>query len=340
MAVTIKDVAAKAGCSVTTVSRILNNRGSISEKTRKKVHTAMEELNYFPNQLAVNLFRQRTYLVGLIVPDVSHAFYALEIKYIERVLHENGYRLLLCNAESDNMRETEYLNMLQSNKVDGIIIASHTLDLEAYSKVNLPIVALDRFLGPDIPTVSSDHEQGGRLAAQELIDNNCKKVIQITGFCGVPTPSHKRHTVFSDVMKKNGICCETLELPFNAFSFRDYITYADNIFRNHNHIDGIFAADNVACAMEKVAISRGLNVPGDLKIVGYDGIEASLMSYKTLTTVAQPVKQLALTTVVTLLEMISGESVFDKGTHIRLPVRLIRGETTVDTKSGNEVLQQ
>ena len=332
MAPNIKDVAQKAGVSVTTVSRILNNRGSISDQTRKKVHTAMEELNYFPNQLAVNLFRQRTFLVGLIVPDVSHIFYALEIKYIERVLHQNGYRLLLCNAESDNVRETEYLNMLQCNKVDGIIIASHTLDLAAYNKVNLPIVALDRYLGPDIPTVSSDHEQGGRLAAQELIDNNCKNVIQITGFCGVPTPSHKRHTVFADMMKKNGISCETLELPYNAFLFKDYIDFADNIFRTRNHIDGIFAADNVACAVEKVAISHGLNIPEDLKIIGYDGTESSLMAYKTITTVAQPIKQLAQTTVDTLLEMISGDSVFDRGTHIRLPVRLIRGETTTNTQ--------
>lgn len=329
MAPNIKDVAEKAGVSVTTVSRVLNNRGSITNKTREKVNDAMKELNYFPNQLAVNLFKQRTLLVGLIVPDVSHQFYASEIKYIERCLHQRGYKLLLCNSEEDDKRESEYLDMLQRNKVDGIIIASHTLDLEAYNKVSLPIVALDRYLGPNIPTVSSDHEQGGKLAAQELIQSGCRQVIQITGYPGVPTPSNKRHTVFEELMKKAGIPCHTLALPLNAFKFSEYITFAQQLFAQHPGVEGLFAADNVACAVEKVALNMGIQVPGQLKIVGYDGTDIALMCAKTLTTVAQPIARLAQATVDTLLDMIADRDSYAEETHIKLPVKLTKGETTL-----------
>jgi len=329
MGINIKDVAQKAGVSVTTVSRVMNNRGSISEKTKEKVHTAMRELNYYPNQVAVNLFKKRTQLVGLIVPDVSHIFYATEIKYIERGLYEAGYKLLLCSSEESNMRESEHLDMLQRNKVDGIIIASHTLNLEAYSKVTLPVVALDRYLGKNIPTVSSDHNQGGRLAAEELIRCGCKNVVQIVGYGKVPTPSNERHICFDQILKEAGMTCRTFELPLNAFRFSEYIDFVQEIFMKDNKIDGVFAVDNVICAVCKVAERLNINVPEQLKLVGYDGTEISLMQSKSLTTIEQNIKQIAKITVDTLISMISKTKVFEPETHIKIPVKLIRRETSI-----------
>ena len=128
----IKDVAKEAGVSVTTVSRVMNDRGYISEKTRKKVYDAMEKIGYHPNELAKNFFRQKTNIIGLILPDISISFYAEETKYIEEYLYKNGYKLMLCNAYNSKEREKEYINMLQRNKVDGIIIGSHTLEIEDY----------------------------------------------------------------------------------------------------------------------------------------------------------------------------------------------------------------
>jgi len=329
MGINIKDVAQKAGVSVTTVSRVMNNRGSISEKTKEKVHAAMRELNYYPNQVAVNLFKKRTQLVGLIVPDVSHIFYATEIKYIERALYEAGYKLLLCSSEESNMRESEHLDMLQRNKVDGIIIASHTLNLEAYSKVTLPVVALDRYLGKNIPTVSSDHNQGGRLAAEELIRCGCKNVVQIVGYGKVPTPSNERHICFDQILKEAGMTCRTFELPLNAFRFSEYIDFVQEIFMKDNKIDGVFAVDNVICAVCKVAERLNINVPEQLKLVGYDGTEISLMQSKSLTTIEQNIKQIAKITVDTLISMISKTKVFEPETHIKIPVKLIRRETSI-----------
>ncbi len=329
MGLTIKDVAARAGVSVTTVSRVLNNRGSLSEKTRAKVHAAMDELNYYPNQLAVNLFKKRSMLVGLIVPDASHPFYGTEIKYIEEYLYEQDYKLMLCNAGEDQQREKEYLTMLQRNKVDGIIIASHTLNLEDYNKVSLPVVALDRYLGKNIPTVSADHEQGGRLAAAELVRCGCKKVAQIIGFSAVPTPSNERYTVFRQVMAEHGVQCLDYELPLNAFRFTEYLDFVQDILSNDPDIDGLFAVDNIACAAIKIASALSIKVPEQLKIVGYDGTEISLMSNLSLSTVVQPIRKIAQSTVDILLSMVTEETTSMPDVHVRLPVTFIKRDTTM-----------
>ncbi|GHU51795.1 LacI family transcriptional regulator [Bacilli bacterium] len=325
---TIKDVAKHAGVSVTTVSRVLNSRGSLSQKTIQKVHDSMRDLNYFPNQMAVNLFKKRSMQVGVILPDISHHFYGMEIKYIEEHLYHAGYKLMLCNAGESQEREKEYLVMLQRNKVDGIIIGSHTLHLEEYGRVNLPIIALDRYLGKNIPTISSDHEQGGLMVAQELLRCGCKKVAQVKGMGAVPTPSNKRHKIFKKVMEEQGITCLDYELPLNAFRFTEYLDFVHDIFINDPDIDGFFAADNVACAACKIAWSLNIKVPEQLKIVGYDGTDLSLMNNLSLSTVVQPLRKIAQCTVDMLLFMISGKTPPKNDVHIKLPVTFIRRDTT------------
>ena len=115
----IKDVAKEAGVSVTTVSRVMNNRGYISEKTRKKVYDAMEKIWYHPNELAKNFFRQKTNIIGLILPDISISFYAEETKYIEEHLYKNGYKLMLCNAYNSKEREKERVKKERKRKRTG-----------------------------------------------------------------------------------------------------------------------------------------------------------------------------------------------------------------------------
>ncbi len=329
MGLTIKDVAERAGVSVTTVSRVLNDRGSLSDKTRKKVHAAIEELNYYPNQMAVSLFKKRSMLVGLIVPDVSHPFYGSEIKHIEEYLFAKGYKLMLCNSGENQQREKEYLTMLQRNKVDGVILASHTLDLEDYSKVSLPVVALDRYLGKTIPTVSADHEQGGRLAAEELLRCGCKKVAQIIGFSAVPTPSNERYDVFRKVMLESGVKCLDYELPLNAFRFSEYLDFVQDILANDPDIDGLFAVDNVALAACKIASALSIRIPEQMKVVGYDGTELSLMNNLSLSTVVQPIRKITQSAVEMLLSMITEDTTHMPDVHIRLPVTFIRRDTTI-----------
>lgn len=322
----IKDVAMEAGVSVTTVSRVMNNRGYISDETRKKVYDAMEKINYHPNELAKNLFRKKTNLIGLILPDISINFYSEETKYIEEHLYKNGYKLMLCNAYSSKEREKEYITMLQRNKVDGIIIGSHTLEIEDYLKIDSPIVALDRFLGEDIPIVSANHTQGGTLAAQHLIECGCKNVVQFSGSNDLNSCANKRHEAFSEIMKNNNINIDTIEMELNTFSKEQNLYYIDYMFNTYSNIDGVFATDNMAILVVKEAYKRGIRVPEDLKVVGYDGTENSELFIPTLTTIKQPIKEICIDAVEKLIKLIDKETVENlENNH---EVKLIKGETT------------
>ena len=127
MVVKLTDVAKLAGVSPTTVSRVINNYGYLSQKTIDKVHQAMGELNYQPNGLARSLQGKSTQLIGLVFPSVSHPFFGELIETLERKLFVQGYKVILCDSEKDPEKERAYLRMLAANKVDGVITGSHNL---------------------------------------------------------------------------------------------------------------------------------------------------------------------------------------------------------------------
>lgn len=141
----IKEVAQKAGVGVGTVSRVLNSTGYVSDETRIKVETAMKELNYIPNELARNLLSKKSGIVAIIIPKISHPFFAEVVLYAEAELMKKGYKTMICSTYSEQNYEKEYINMLNRHIVDGIIAGSHMLDFEEYQGVQGPIVALDRF---------------------------------------------------------------------------------------------------------------------------------------------------------------------------------------------------
>ena len=234
---------------------------------------------------------------------------------------------MLCNAYNSSSREQEYINMLLRNQVDGIIIGSHTLKIEDYLNLNLPIVALDRYLGDDIPIVCSDHIEGGKLAALELLNCGCTNILHFSGSLKVPTPSNDRHKSFNDTLERKNIKVNTVELPINFFSFLDYSSIIQEALDNNPDIDGIFATDTIALATIKELIKRNKNIPNDVKVVGYDGLSICALTYPTLTTIQQPIKDLSKEAVKTLINLINKkDSYIEK--KIILPVSLKRGNTT------------
>lgn len=323
----IKDVAIKAGVSVSTVSRVMNNRGYISQATKDKVFNAMKDLNYQPNEIAKSLFKKKSNIIGLILPDISTPFYAEETRYMEEELYKLGYKLMLCNAYNSSSREQEYINMLLRNQVDGIIIGSHTLKIEDYLNLNLPIVALDRYLGDDIPIVCSDHIEGGKLAALELLNCGCTNILHFSGSLKVPTPSNDRHKSFNATLEGKNIKVNTVELPINFFSFLDYSSIIQEALDNNPDIDGIFATDTIALTTIKELIKRNKNIPNDVKVVGYDGLSICALTYPTLTTIQQPIKDLSKEAVKTLINLINKKNSYIEK-KIILPVSLKRGNTT------------
>ncbi|MEK5379915.1 LacI family DNA-binding transcriptional regulator [Niallia sp. FSL W8-0635] len=318
----ISDVARVAGVSPTTVSRVLNNRGYIGEETRKKVQEAMEELNYFPNDIARSLFIKKTYLIGVIFPTTSNPFYGQLIFHLENYANSLGYKILLCNSQGREDKEKSYLHMLQRNQVDGIIAGAHNRGIEEYDIPNLPVVGFDRYLSKNTPVVSSDNYDGGRKATQLLINKKCNHIIHINGPSDLETPANLRRKAYEEVMKEHG------RNPITYETLGDNEATINKLFEEHPEVDGIFASDDlIAATVLRVAKKRNRKIPYDLKVIGYDGTDTTKVLLPELSTIAQPIKDIAETCVDLLIKQIDGKW-DEKEQQTILPVKLIESETT------------
>lgn len=323
---TIKDVAEKAGVTVTTVSRVLNNRGYISEATRTKVYEAMEELDYQPNEIARSLFRKKSNIIGLIVPTVSHPFFGELTSHLETYAYSRGYKVLICNSQLDESKEQEYIWMLRRNQVDGIIMASHTLNVEEYKKLNLPVVAFDRFISNRIPYVTSDNYQGGKLAIELLLKRGCKKIAHMCGSLNLDLLANQRHRAFKDVAEQNKIPYFTLETDVNAFEVGEYEKLLTDLFAEHPDIDGLFLnSDVMAVVAMKVCNKLGKQVPHDVKIIGYDDVSIASLVTPQITTIRQPIEQMSELSVNLVEDLVNEKKVPVENC---LPVELIERGTT------------
>lgn len=323
----IRDVAKIAHVSTSTVSLVLNNNGYVSEDTRIKVLKAVKELNYVPNELARNLYHSKTNIIGIILPDIAHPFFGTFAKYAERELYKHGYKVMLCSTTQKENGEKEYINMLNRQMLDGIIVGTHTLDVEEYNGTSKPIISLDRYINDEIPIVMSNHQQGGRLAAEELIKNGCKKVLQLEGNKIVNTPAHLHHYYFEKVLLENGVVVYTEEMPWNKWDFQMFENFTRESFHKYPDIDAVYGADLIAVAFLKVAQENGINIPADLKLIGYDGTDVTQMNALTITVVAQNIQKLAEKGAALLLDKIQGNPIEQK--RIIVDVVLKKGKTTI-----------
>lgn len=324
MKIKLKDVAKAANVSPTTVSRVINNRGYISDKTRQKVENAMKKLNYYPNDIARSLYSKRTYFIGLILPTIDNPFYSELALYIENLCSEKGYKLILCNSIGHIEKEEEYTVMLMRHQVDGIIVCSYNRGIEAYKNPRLPIVAIDHYLSQTIPVVGSDNYTGGKLAVQHLMDAGCESIVHINGPFELETPTQLRRKAYEDLVQ-HPITYE-IRQQFNETYALDVIK---SIFEDHPETDGIFASDDMLAAhCLTIAKELGIDVPQDLKIVGYDGSNTVRNLLPQLTTIKQPIHDIAQTAVSQIIALIDNpEKEFQPETF--LPIKLIAGETTL-----------
>ncbi|MBL5768112.1 LacI family DNA-binding transcriptional regulator [Heyndrickxia sporothermodurans] len=320
----IEDVAKLAGVSPTTVSRVLNNRGYISNETRDKVQKAMNELNYFPNDVARTLFNKRSNLIGLILPTTSNPFFGELTFHLENICASLGYKVLLCNSLNQIDKEEKYLEMLLRNQVDGIIVGTHNRGILDYHKQGLAVVAIDRYLSETIPVVSSDNYEGGKMATDLLIEDGCKCIALIDGVGELETPARLRRKAYVDLMEECGRVPIIYEIPevFDKKSQQDVIS---RLFHECPEVDGVFATNDIfAASFINEATSRGKNVPGDVKVVGYDGTETAQILLPQLTTIKQPIELIAKTAIDILLKEIEREFT-DFPLETRLPVKLSKG---------------
>ena len=325
----IKDVAQKAGVGVGTVSRVLNNSGYVSEDTREKIEQAMNELQYTPNELARNLFHKKSGIIAILVPSVEVPFFAELVHNIEEELYKQGFKIMLCNTDKEHNAESEYLDMLNRHIVDGVITGVHSLDVEEYKKIKKPIVALDRYLGENIPLVTVDHKEGGRIAAETLIANGCKKVVHFRGSIAVESPYHDRHYEFARIMKEHNVECYDYELAWNRFDLEYYEEAVKDLFQKIGdwEFDGVFGCDCVAIECMNEVIRRHRKVPKDVKCIAYDGTYMTQMVEPSVTAIVQPTENLARESAKLICDLVNGKP--HKNKQVVLNVSLRKGKTTI-----------
>jgi LacI family sucrose operon transcriptional repressor len=312
----MRDVAKAAGVSLSTVSLVVNQTGYVSSDMQERVQHAMKQLNYIPNELARNFFRDRTNMIGVIVPTMNHPFFATLTSAVQNVLADQGFRTLLCSTSDTETGEAEYVDMLQRHMMDGIIMAAHTTHAPDYwTSINRPIVAFDRYLGEGIPSIASDHKTGGHLIARQLIDTHVRHVVSIGGprsqfhdlqesyetFQEADSREQDNSTSFPTIRYYLTLEHELRQAKINydyieageVYDLQQYPQIAYSLFEHFKDVDAIVGSDISAAYCVQEALRRGIDIPKDLQVIAYDGTYLADAAGLRLTSVAQDFKKIA-----------------------------------------------
>lgn len=291
---TIRDVAAKAGVSVGTVSHVLSGARTVSPITAERVREAMSALDYSPNWIAQSLRGQRTCTVGLVVPDNANPFFAETSWAIERACADAGFGLMLCNTGRSAALEARSIEILLDKRVDGIIVATSTnpVALRQVVAAGVPLVVLDADVGGlGADAVLVDHRRGGELAARHLIELGHRGIACITGL-----PEHanaSRIQGFRSILAEAGVAMADERLRPSDTHATDGYRIATELLERDPGITAIFAAnDLVALGAMRAGFDLGRPVPAALSVVGFDDIALAEHVFPRLTTVRQPLAEI------------------------------------------------
>ncbi len=322
----IKDVAARAGVSISTVSRVMNNSDYVKKETRAKIEKAIKEIGYVPNEIARAMTLQKNHIVAFIMPNVAYLFFAKILLSVEESLSKHGYKTLICNSFDSIEKELEYLDMLRKNRVDTVIMITKS-DIEQFIDPNLKIISFDRkFKG--LPYVSCDNFEGGQLAAKLLIEKGCKNLMFIGDDAQGDTPSQSEVT-----KRRSGFVSYCLENGYNnvinvEYHFKDSVLVpsdAEKLLIDHSEVDGIFCMqDSIAYEVIKILEKNGRKVPEDVKVVGFDGGMSYHNLGKQITSIEQPLDLISKA----ITDMVLKYSKKEEVNSMILPVRINHGETT------------
>lgn len=321
----IREVARKAGVSPATVSRVINGTAKVDPAKAEKVLSVIAETGFKPNELARALYKKSSKIIGVIVPNIENAFFGELARAIEEEAYQNGYRILLCNSLNDTDKEVFNISTLNQLHADGIIIMTSSEDLKSrIGNCNIPFVILDREIEglDEIACIEADHFKGGILAAQHLLDCGCKNIVCMRG------PQHfssgqQRFQGYLEVCRQHGLEERWMDCDYD---YEDGLRVAEALLEKYPDADGLIACnDMVAIASYKILCKRGLRVPEDIQMIGFDNIRFSRLFTPEFTTIVQPIRELGRMAVSAIIENGKGIAVPKK---IQFDVSLIERQTT------------
>lgn len=321
---TMDDVAKKAGVSRGTVSNVINNV-KVKAASKEKVDWAIKELGYVPNIAARELKMNRTSMVVFIVPTIWNPFFAELTYYLQKELLQYDLKLLLCNSEEDYTLELEYLEMAKQHKVRGIISVSYS-DIAAYLDPSIPFVSIERYYNERIPSVTSDNIGGAHLAVEALVSRGCQKILYVTRKNEKNNSMLDRLQGFKDYVNAHEIAFDIFNPVVASYDFRAELSWYLNKSMDTKAYDGIFCgSDRYATYVVEILRESGYKVPEDVQVIGFDGATNYMFDSLKVSTIQQPIKELAIEAVSLLLALDKKQTRLEQ---VVLPVRFVAGGTT------------
>ncbi|WP_027169654.1 substrate-binding domain-containing protein [Mesorhizobium sp. WSM3224] len=323
---TIADVARHAGVSVATVSHVMNHTRHVEPETAGRVRAAIAALRYSPNSVARSLRRGETKTIGLLLPDNSNPFFASVARQIEDAGFVSGYTVILCNSDGNAEKEERYLSVLMAKQIDGLIFAGSSDHARVFARLlpSVPAVLLDREIqSVNVDTVLVDHDHGGYLAGRYLAGLGHRKI----GVIGGPRDSSSspaRLRGFVRALGEAGIDLPPSSIVDSDYHFAGGRLAMEQLMAQAPDITALFACnDLMAMGALTVLRSRGLRVPDDISMVGFDDIPYAVTTWPPLTTIAQPVEKIGTRAVSLLLERL-GEPAAPSRREVLAPVLVER----------------
>ncbi|MEJ2766158.1 substrate-binding domain-containing protein [Photobacterium sp. MCCC 1A19761] len=309
---TIKDVAKQAGVSTSTVSHVLNKTRFVSEDISARVMAAVEELNYAPSALARSLKVNHTRTFGMLVTTSTNPFYGEVVKGVERRCYQHGYNLILCNTEGDIERMHANLDILLQKRVDGLLLMCSEVEEKSFDLFGrhqpVPTVVMD--WGPtDFPSdkIQDNSHQGGYLATRHLIEQGHTQIGCLTGPLDKLT-AQQRLSGFTQAMEEAGLPINPGWIIAGSFECEGGEAAFNTLYQRGPLPTALFVCnDMMAMGVINTAYKKGIRVPDDLSIVGYDDIKLAKYITPSLTTIHQPKHRLGQQAVDTLLDKIQNK---------------------------------
>jgi LacI family transcriptional regulator len=320
--VTIREVAACAGVSVATVSKVLNERYGVSATTMERVRGVISDLGYESSLVARSLRNVRTNVIGILVSDIE-PFSAELLKGTARAIKGSGYELVVYSAGGDGVGhvgwERRYLSRLSGTLIDGAIIVTPTVLAPSYGA---PVVAVDPHAGgEDVPTVDSDNRRGAEIATEHLLALGHRRIGFLAGRPDLES-SRRREEGYRVALAAAGIPVDPALVRGGDYDEDIAVHAAEALLDRSDPPTAVFASNDAsAIATMDVAVTLGLRVPDDLSVVGFDNVPESALAEPALTTIEQPIQLMGERAVEILVDLLAGRE--PPATHVRLPTRLV-----------------
>jgi LacI family transcriptional regulator len=326
--VTIRDVAARAGVSVATVSKVINERYGVSATTLARVRAVIEELGYEASLVAQSLRNHRTNVIGILVADLE-PFSTELLKGAADAIRGSGFELVVYSAggrTGDPVGwEKRYLSRLSGTLVDGAVLVTPAVSLEAVP--GTPVVAVDPHTGPShLPTIDSDNLRGAQLATEHLLELGHRRIAFLSGRPDLQS-AELRKTGYLRALTAAGIEPDEELIRIGAYDPEISAASARALLTGPDRPTAVFAANDIsAIATVGAARELGLSVPDDLSVVGFDNVPESALCRPPLTTVDQPIREMGHRAIRMLIALINGDEV--GRTHVTLDTGLVVRHST------------